>query len=92
LSFIPLWLFSAYHFFHHHLLLLLHLILLIHGVGSIFHRNSFFFAGSEVLTTVTVKNVFWDVAPCGFIINWRFGETCRLHPMPSNIRQGGVGI
>jgi hypothetical protein len=28
----------------------------------------------------TTKNaVFWDVAPYGFIINLRFGSTCRLH-------------
>jgi hypothetical protein len=27
-----------------------------------------------------MKNaIFWDVAPCGSIINRRFGETCRLH-------------
>jgi hypothetical protein len=27
-----------------------------------------------------MKNaVFWDVAPCGLIINRRFGGTCRLH-------------
>jgi hypothetical protein len=37
-------------------------------------------AGFEVFTVVTMKNaVFWDVAPHGFIINRRFGETCRLH-------------
>jgi hypothetical protein len=23
--------------------------------------------------------VFWDVAPCEFIINWRFRGTCHLH-------------
>jgi hypothetical protein len=27
-----------------------------------------------------LKNaVLWDVAPCGFNINWRFRRTCRLH-------------
>jgi hypothetical protein len=27
-----------------------------------------------------LKNaVYWDVTPCGFIRNQRFGETCRLH-------------
>jgi hypothetical protein len=37
-------------------------------------------AGFEVFTAVTMKNaVFWDVAPCGFIISWRFGWTCRFH-------------
>jgi hypothetical protein len=36
--------------------------------------------GFEVFTAVTMKNaVFWDVAPCGFIINRRFEGTCRLH-------------
>jgi hypothetical protein len=34
----------------------------------------------EVFTAVATKNaVFWDVAPRGFIINRRFGGTCRLH-------------
>jgi hypothetical protein len=29
---------------------------------------------------MTLNNaVFWDVAPCGFIINRRFGGTCHLH-------------
>jgi hypothetical protein len=36
--------------------------------------------GSEVFTVVTMKNsVLWDVAPCGFIINRRFGGVFRLH-------------
>jgi hypothetical protein len=36
--------------------------------------------GFEVLTEVIMKNaVFWDVAPCGFIINRHFGGKCRLH-------------
>jgi hypothetical protein len=31
-------------------------------------------------TIVGVKNIiFWDVESCGFIINQRFGGTCRLH-------------
>jgi hypothetical protein len=39
-----------------------------------------YYEGLEVLTAVTMKNaVFWDVAPCGFIINQRFGGTYRLH-------------
>jgi hypothetical protein len=30
-------------------------------------------------TQVPLKNaVFWDVGPCGFIINRRLGETCRF--------------
>jgi hypothetical protein len=29
---------------------------------------------------VTMKNVvFWDVAPCVYFENRRFGGTCRLH-------------
>jgi hypothetical protein len=35
--------------------------------------------GFEIFTAVTMNNaVFWDVAPCGFIMNRRFGRTCRL--------------
>jgi hypothetical protein len=34
-----------------------------------------------MMTASEMKNaVFWDEAPCGFIINRRFGGTCRLHP------------
>jgi hypothetical protein len=33
----------------------------------------------EVFTAVTMKNVvFWDVMPCGFCKNRRFGGTSRL--------------
>jgi hypothetical protein len=33
-----------------------------------------------VSTAVTMKNtVFWDVAPCRYFVNRRFGETYRLH-------------
>jgi hypothetical protein len=29
---------------------------------------------------MTMKNaVFWDVAPCRYFVNWRFGGTYRLH-------------
>jgi hypothetical protein len=35
---------------------------------------------------VTMKTaVFWDVAPCGFTINRRFGGTFRLH-----FQSGGI--
>jgi hypothetical protein len=37
------------------------------------------YAGLEVFTAVTMKNVFCGMALCGFIINRRFGRTCRLH-------------
>jgi hypothetical protein len=34
----------------------------------------------KVFTAVTMKNtVFWDVAPCRYRVNRRFGETYRLH-------------
>jgi hypothetical protein len=34
----------------------------------------------EVLTAVTMTNaVFWDVAPCRYFVNWRFGGLYRLH-------------
>jgi hypothetical protein len=34
----------------------------------------------ELRTKSLKKNaLFWDVAPCDFIINRRFGGTCRLH-------------
>jgi hypothetical protein len=35
----------------------------------------------DAFTAMTVKKnaVFWDVAPCGFIMTRRFGETCLLH-------------
>jgi hypothetical protein len=47
--------------------------------------DCFFLVGFEVFMAATMKNaVFWDVAPCGFIINRRFGGTFRLQH-PSNI-------
>jgi hypothetical protein len=34
----------------------------------------------EVFTAVTIKNVvFWDVAPCRYFVNRRFGGTYLLH-------------
>jgi hypothetical protein len=34
----------------------------------------------EVFTEMTMKNaVLWDVAPCRYFINRRFGGTYRLH-------------
>jgi hypothetical protein len=42
--------------------------------------TSCLYVGFEAFTAVTMNNdVFWDLAPCGFIINLRFGRTCRLH-------------
>jgi hypothetical protein len=41
-------------------------------------RNNF--VGFEADTAVTTKNaVFWDEAPCGLIVNRRFGGACRLY-------------
>jgi hypothetical protein len=40
-----------------------------------------YYVGFEVFTAVNMKNaVFWDVVPCEFIINRRFGETRRHIP------------
>jgi hypothetical protein len=41
--------------------------------------NIYSLVGFDVFIAVNMKNaVFLDVAPCGFIINRRFGGTCRL--------------
>jgi hypothetical protein len=38
------------------------------------------FVRFEVFTAVTMKKaVFWDVAPCRYCVNRRFGGTYRLH-------------
>jgi hypothetical protein len=38
--------------------------------------------GNNASNNSSIKNaVFWDVAPCGFIINRRFGGTYRLHQL-----------
>jgi hypothetical protein len=40
-----------------------------------------------------MKNaVFWDVAPCGFCVNRRFGGTYRLHLQGRNIREQGTSL
>jgi hypothetical protein len=42
--------------------------------------NNLIDVGFEVFTAVTMKNaILWDVEPCGFNINSRFGGTCRFH-------------
>jgi hypothetical protein len=44
----------------------------------------------EALTAVTMKNaVFWDVAPCRYCVNRRFGGTYRLHLHGRKIRKRG---
>jgi hypothetical protein len=44
---------------------------------------SFFYRAlheTNYATRINQKNaVFWDVTPCGSVINRRFGGTCRLH-------------
>jgi hypothetical protein len=46
---------------------------------------------SEVFTAVTIKNaVFWDVGPCRYFVNRRFGETYRLHLQSRKIRERGT--
>jgi hypothetical protein len=40
-----------------------------------------------------MKNaVFWDVAPCRYCVNRRFGETYRLHLQGRKIRQRGTSV
>jgi hypothetical protein len=47
----------------------------------------------EVFTVVTIKNaVFWDVAPCRYCVNRRFGETYRLHLQDIKIRERGTSV
>jgi hypothetical protein len=42
--------------------------------------NLFYYVRFEDSTVVTMKNaVFWDVAPCRYFINRRFGGTYHLH-------------
>jgi hypothetical protein len=51
----------------------------------------FNYVGFEVSTAVITKDaVFWDVAQCRFILNRRFGVTCRLHLQCSRINAGEV--
>jgi hypothetical protein len=50
-----------------------------HEPQGIRRLQQFFHLGFEVFQAVTMKSaVFWDVAPCGFIINRRFGGTYRF--------------
>jgi hypothetical protein len=49
---------------------------------SSYHQtlNSLDIVRSEVFTAVTMKNaVFWNVAPCSFCVNRRFGGLYRFH-------------
>jgi hypothetical protein len=47
----------------------------------------------EGFTAVTMKNaVFWDVTPCRFCMNWRFGGTYRLQLQDRKIRERGTSL
>jgi hypothetical protein len=40
-----------------------------------------------------MKNtVFWDVAPCRFCVNWRFGGKHHLHLQGRKIRERGISV
>jgi hypothetical protein len=48
------------------------------------------FCRFEGFTVVTMENaVFWDVPPCGYSDNRRFGGTCRLHLQGRKTREQG---
>jgi hypothetical protein len=47
----------------------------------------------EVFTAVTMKNaVLWDVAPCRYCVNRRFGKTYCLHLLGRKIRGRGTSL
>jgi hypothetical protein len=50
------------------------------------NTNKVYYLKFEIFKVVTVKNVFWDVAPCGCCKNRRFGETYLLHHECSMLR------
>jgi hypothetical protein len=51
-----------------------------HGSECCFQKKIYIFVRFEVFTAITMKNtVFWDVAPCRYFVNRRFGGTYRLH-------------
>jgi hypothetical protein len=48
---------------------------------------------SEVFTAVTMKNAFfWDVAPCRFCVNRRFGGSYCLHLQGRRISEWGINV
>jgi hypothetical protein len=53
-----------------------------HGLGTgfiLYRREPYQHVRFEVFTAVAMKNgVYWDVTPCGFCKNRRFGVTWRL--------------
>jgi hypothetical protein len=47
----------------------------------------------EVFTAVTMKSaVFWDLTPCRYCVNRRFGGTYRLHLQGRKIRERGISV
>jgi hypothetical protein len=47
----------------------------------------------EVFTAVTMNNaVFWDVAPCRYCVNRRFGGKYRLNLQGRNTRERGTSV
>jgi hypothetical protein len=50
------------------------------------------FVRFEVGTVVTMKNVFWDVAPSRSCMNRRFVATYRLQLQGRNIRERGTSV
>jgi hypothetical protein len=49
-------------------------------INSVFFANIFHSVRFEVFTAMTIKNaVFWDVEPCKYFVNRRFGGTYSLH-------------
>jgi hypothetical protein len=63
-----------------------------HGVTVLFSTATRPVTGalSPVVTAVTIKDVvLWDVAPCEFCNNLRFGRTCRFHLQGRKIRYRG---
>jgi hypothetical protein len=67
----------------------------IYGFGRRSERvpvveNKFEIVKFEVFTAVTMKNtVFWDVAPCRYCVNRRFGGTYLLPLQGRKIRKRG---
>jgi hypothetical protein len=60
------------------------------NIHSALNNNLHSFVGFEVFAAVSMKNaVLWNVAPCGFIINRRFGGTCRFHLQSSKVTHEG---
>jgi hypothetical protein len=61
--------------------------------GKHFYNTTCINVRFEVFTAVTMKNaVFWDVAPCRYCVNRRFGSKYRLHLPGRKIRERGTSV